>query len=275
MKLIDCTKKATKGSSLDEGLGQLREKLPFLGKSSAQIQAMMLVHFQRGLDNRFTMIQNFVPEGQTRPIPFMLVGPPGVLVFNLIMGKGVYQIKEETWLELDKNTRKYHLAQVNLVKQTQALAQTVGVFLSEKGRAVTEVMPVLLFADAGVHIEQKRPAIRVVLADGIDRLIVSLVQANEVLNSVDVKRIADIFEAIAHPVTSPTGTEEDFFGKDLGLGVEKPKPKAPRPEPQIKLPPFLARLKFTRQQWIILVVILFLNILLLMAAILLVVLTAG
>jgi hypothetical protein len=275
MKLIDFTKTTAKESPLENSLGQIREKLPFLGKSSAQVQATILARFQRGLDNRFTMIQNFSPEGQLRSIPFILVGPPGVVVFNLNMGKGVYQIKEETWQELNKTTRKYSLARVNLVKQTQIIAQTISAFLTQNGQTVTEVTPVLVFSDPGVFVEQKRPAIRIVMADGVDRLIASLVQSKENLNPVEVKAISDVFDNIAHPIIPITGAEEDFFGKDLGLGKEKPKPKAPRPAPQINLPPFLARLKFTRGQWILLAVVLTLNILLLMGVILLVVFTAG
>ena len=277
MKLIDFTKNAGQESPLQNSLSQIREKLPFLGKTSAQIQELILAHFQRGLDNRFTMIQNFAPEGQLKPIPLILVGPTGVAVLNLNMDKGVYRIKEETWQELNKTTRKYGLASVNLVKQTQTLAQTIGAFLTQKGQTVAEVLPVLLFADPGVHVDQNRPAIRLVLADGIDRLVASFMQGNETLSAMDVKMITDIFDNIAHPIAAITGVEEDFFGKDLGLGVEKPKPKAPRPVPELNLdlPPFLARLKFTRAQWILLGVIVILNILILMGAILVVVLTAG
>ena len=277
MKLIDFTKKAAKESSLQESLNQIREKLPFLGKTSAQIQQMILTRFLRSLDNRFTMVYNFTPEGQLKPIPFILVGPSGVAVINLNMDKGIYRAKEENWLELNKTTRKYGMARVNLIKQSQTLAQMVSGFLTQKGQAASEVTPILLFADPGVHIDSNRPAIRLVLADGLDRLMASFLQANEVLNSMEVKAICDVFDNIAHPIAPITGVEEDFFGKDLGLGVEKPKPKAPMPVPELNLdlPPFLRRLKFTRAQWMLLGVIVILNILVLMGAILVVVLTAG
>lgn len=273
MKLINFTKQPRKESQLDEGLEQIRGKLPFLGKSDAQIQAMILARFQHRLDNRFTMIQNFTPDGQLRPIAFILVGPPGVTVINLNMGKGVYRIKDETWQEMNKSTRKFGLARVNLVKQTQMLAQTVSAFLTQKGQTVAEVMPVLLFSDPGVHVDQNRPAIRIVLADGIDSLIASLMQAAETLNPMEVKAISDAFDYLANPVAPITGVEEDFFGKDLGLGAEKPKPKASRPVPELNLdvPPAVKRLKFTRNQWIILGSIVALNILILMGAILVVV----
>jgi hypothetical protein len=275
MKLIDFTKKNTQESSLQRTLGQIREQLPFLGKNTAQVQRVIMARFQRGLDNRFTMIQNFPPQGQTKLIPFILVGPTGVAVLNLNMDRGIYRIKEETWQELNKTTRKYGLARVDLVKQTQNLARTVSALLAENGQPVAEVTPVLLFGDAGVHVDSTRPAIRLVLADGVERLVDSFRQGNETLNAVNVKAICDIFDHIAHPILPVTGKEEDFFGKDLGLDVEKPKPKAPRPAPQINLPPSLSRLKFTRGQWIFLVAFLVVNIMLLIGVILLVVFTAG
>ena len=45
------------------------------------------------------------------------------------------------------------MARVNLIKQTQTLTRTVSDFLTQKGRLLTEVVPVLLFADPGVHID--------------------------------------------------------------------------------------------------------------------------
>jgi len=178
---------------------------------------------------------------------------------------------------LNPSTRKFGMARVNLIKQSQNLAQTISGFLAQRGQSVSEVTPILLFSDPGVHIDSNRPAIRLVLADGIDRLMASFLQVNETLNSMEVKAICDIFDNIAHPVTPVTGAEEDFFGKDLGLGVEKPKPKAPPPVPELNLdlPPAVKRLKFTRTQWIILGIIVILNILVLMGAILVVVLTTG
>lgn len=277
MRLIDCTAKAEKESSLQENLTQIRAKLPFLGKTSAQIQQIVLARFLRRLDNRFTMIQNFIPEGYLKPIPFILVGPMGVIVFNLNMDKGVYRIKEETWQEMNKTNRRYTLSRVNLVKQTQILTQMIDDFLTRKGQMNVEVTPVLLFADPGAHVDQTRPAIRVVLADGIDHLISSYTQAEEKLNLLEVKAITDIFDGAANPIQPIAVKEEDFFGKELGIGIEKPKPKPPRPVPQLnlQLPSLVTRLNFTRGQWLLLGAIVVLNILVLMGAILVVVLMAN
>lgn len=277
MKLIDFAKKAAQESSLQKSVRQIQEKLPFLGKTSAQIQEMILARFMRGLDNRFTMVQDFTPEGHLKPIPFILIGPPGVAAINVNMEKGIYKAKDDNWWELNKTTRKFSMARVNLIKQSQNIAQVVSAFLTHRGQAVSEVTPVLLFSDPGVHVDQNRPAIRLVLADGVDSLVASFLQANEILNPINVKAICDVFDNIAHPITPVTDKPEDFFGKDLGLGVEKPKPKAPLPVPELNLdlPPFMKRLKFTRAQWIILGLIVVLNIMVLMGAILVVVLTAG
>jgi hypothetical protein len=93
------------------------------------------------------------------------------------------------------------------------------------------------------------------------------------LSPIEVKAITDVFDNIAHPIAPIDTKEEDFFGKDLGLGAEKPKPKASRPVPELNLdvPPAVKRLKFSQKQWIILGAIVALNILILMGAILVVV----
>jgi hypothetical protein len=93
MKLIDFTKNAGQESPLQNSLSQIREKLPFLGKTSTQIQEMILAHFQRGLDNRFTMIQNFAPEWSVEA-DLILVGPTGVAVLN------------RTWTKVSIGSRK-------------------------------------------------------------------------------------------------------------------------------------------------------------------------
>ena len=274
MKLIDCTKKTTSDQPLQKSLEKIQQKVPFLGNKDAQRQQAILEHFQRILDNRFTLVANFIPGRQTNPIPFILIGPTGIAVLNLNHDKGIFRAKEDNWLELNKNTRQFSMARVNLIKQTQYMALVVNDFISQLGQEVPEATPFLLFADPGVHIDSNRPAIRLVLADGIDRLISSFRQGSEVLNATAAKGITDLFERVAHPVEPVTIQEEDFFGKDLGL-TKKTSVKPSRKAAQIKLPPFLARINFSRSQWVLLLVLLLANILLLMGVILLLVFTAG
>ena len=274
MKVIDCTPKTASESFLQQILAKIEEKLPFLGASGAQVHQAILERFQRGLDNRFTMVENFTPEGQSKPVPFILVGPHGITVLNLNSEKGIYRAKEENWLEMNKSTRHYAMARVNLIKQTQAMAQAVSDYLSQQGQFVPEVTPVLIFSDPGVHIDANRPAIRLVLADGIDRLVSSFLQGADVLKPVAIKGIIDLFDRIAHPIAPVPVREDDFFGKDLGL-TEKSKTSHPRHPAQVKMPSFLSNNRFTRSQWILLAFMLVLNILLLMGVIMLVVITAG
>lgn len=273
MKLIDITHNPTPDNPIQGTIKQLRQKLPFLGKTTDQIQQNILGHFQRGLDNRFTMVQNFMPESFLRPIPFILVGPNGVTVFNLRMEKGVYRVKEDTWHEMNPSTQRFGMARLNLVKQTQTITQAIGDFLAHKGHPDVPSVPVLLFADPGVHVDQNRPAIRIVLADGIDYLVASFLKAPETIDQAQINAICDIFDQIARSSHPDAGADQDFFGHDLGLDIEKPKPKEPRPVPQFKLdlPPFMARLKFTRAQWLLLAAIVVVNIFVLMWAILIVV----
>lgn len=274
MKLIDCTKNTASDGPLQKNLEKIQQKVPFLGNRDAQVQQAILERFQRSLDNRFTMVVNFTPDRQTNPIPFILVGPNGIAVLNLNHDKGIFRAKEDNWLEMNKNTRQFSMAHVNLIKQTQYMALAVNEFVSRQGQPVPDAAPFLLFADPGVHIDANRPAIRLVLADGIDRLIGSFLQGSEKLNPVIAKAITDLFEKIAHPIVPVTIREEDFFGRDLGL-TKKAKKGSSRKAAQIKLPSFLERIRFSHHQWVLLVVLLIVNIFLLMGVILLVVFTAG
>lgn len=273
MKLIDCTPTQPEETSVQKILSRIGEYLPFLGDKELKSQEIVLDHLQRGLDNRYTLMRNIPLEGGGGAIPFILLGPFGLAVLNSNAQKGLYRAKEESWLEMNKTTRQFRPAHVNLLKQTQSFAKTVAAFLDAQGKAHPIPSAVLIFTNPGVHIDSNRPAVRLVLADGIDRLIATFMQGGEVLGGAEVKVLVDTIDKAVKPEALPV-TEEDIFGKDLGLvKPETPAAKAPRPVSQLNLPPFLARLNFTKKQWVLLVVILLVNLMLLMGLIFLILMT--
>lgn len=274
MKLIDCAPQAAAEDWLQTSQGKIKQKLSQLFGNRTQVKQKLLDRFQFFLDNRFVMIVNFTPQGQSMPVPFILIGPNGITVLNVNNDKGIYRAKEENWLELTKTTRQYTLARENLIKQTQSMAKAVSDFLVEQGQFIPEITPVLIFTNPGVHIDASRPVIRLILADGIDRLIVSFQQRVESLNPMEVKAITDLFDDIAHPLDSISTQEDDFFGKDLGLH-ESEDSDQPQISPQVKVSSVLGRIRFTRRQWILIALLLIVNILLLMGLILFVVFTAA
>ena len=254
MKLIEPTKKPVKTSQFQQLIDSVREMLPF-GKTEQQAREAILAHFMRGLDNRFTILRDLPIEGPGIPFPLILIGPSGVAVLNVSNDKGIFRAKDESWWELNKTTRSYGPARRNLIKLSQAYAQRLATFLDTQGKAHPEVWPVLIFANPGVHVDTTRPAIRIVLMDGVDRLIANLLKSEEVLQPTDIKALSDTLERVAKPeMALPLGEGEDFFGKDLIQPVKKAPaklPTVPIPE-EMPLPGFLKRLNFTKKQLIIL-----------------------
>jgi hypothetical protein len=276
MKLIECTPKPTEESPLQKIMEQVRERLPFLADVEQKAQEMVQARFAYNLDNHHILLHSVRLAELGDIIPFVLVGPFGIAVLNISAEKGVYKAKEESWFELNKTTRKFQAAPKNLIKQTQAFAQAVAALLDRQGKPHPEIVPNLIFTHPGVHIDSSRPAVKLVLMDGIDHLISTFMTGGETLQLIEVKAIAEAIDRIANPQAAKPVVEEDIFGKDLGLvKPEKPAPKAPRPVPQLNLPPFLNKLNFSKRQWILLLVISLFTMLVLMGLIVLVLFTAG
>jgi hypothetical protein len=143
--------------------------------------------------------------------------------------------------------------------------------LDAHGKSHPEIIPILVFANPGVHVETSNPVIRIVLMDGVESLIDSFLNGEEVLQPTEINFLSDSIENIANPekVIPVVAEEEDFFGRDLLL----PEKKAPLKLPEIpiptnlSLPPVDEKLKFTRKQWLILEVLLVLTIVVLLGAI--------
>jgi hypothetical protein len=142
--------------------------------------------------------------------------------------------------------------------------------LDMHGKSHPEVLAVLIFANPGVHIETSNPAIRIVLMDGVDNLIATFRNSEEVLTPNEIDYLSNSLEVMSNPEKAlPMGEGEDFFGRDLFVPEKKAPPKMPSiPIPtDMTLPPVEKKLQFTKKQWIILTVLLLLTIVVLMVAI--------
>lgn len=253
MKLVDGRKKQVKKGQFRQALRRLQEVLP-LGKKGADLWEVTLARFQRALDHRYVMLCDIPVPGAEAPVPMILVGPAGLLVINYQEEKGIYRAKEDSWWEMG-TTRQFRPARKNLIRQTQAYAKAVSAYLVECGKPSPNPLSVLLFSNPGVHVDASRPAVRIVLADGIERFITNLLQAGEVISLPDVRLIAGALERIIQP-EEKLPEVEDIFGKDLGIAQKSKKPttlKPARPMPQVDLPPSVTRrFAFSRSQWLLL-----------------------
>lgn len=251
MKLIDYTRQPKTPGFLQEWLERLQAWVPFWF-SEKIAHERLVARLNRDLDNRFLLLKN-LPLGDSPELtPYVLIGPPGLVVLNVSTQKGIYRARDESWWELSKTSRRYQPAHHNLIRQTLGLTQRFKTFLEQQSFSCPALLPVLLFTDPGVHVETSRPAVRIVLADGIKNLIANLLQGDEVLPPHQIRVLADFLDRAARPeqVVDLLGDQEDFFGKDLIKQEEKPLPKTSMPVPQLNLPPVLEKMGLTRDQWI-------------------------
>lgn len=251
MKLIDYTRRHAAPSFLQKYLDRLQTWLPFWF-SEKIAHERLVTRLGRELDNRFLLLKN-LPLGDSPDLtPYILIGPNGLVVLSVSTQKGIYRARDESWWELSKTSRRYQPAHRNPIRQTLRLTQRFKTFLERQSFSCPVILPVLLFIDPGVHVETSRPAVRIVLADGVKNLAANLLQGDEVLPPNQIRVLADFLDRAARPeqVLDLLGDQEDFFGKDLIQPEEKPAPKAPMPVPQLDLPPVLEKMGLTRGQWV-------------------------
>jgi hypothetical protein len=270
MRLIEPKQKKLKKNSIQMIVNQIRQLLP-IGKTDANAEDAILIRFLKGLDNRFVMLHNLQLEKIGPPFPPILVGPAGLVVLNISREKGFFKVKEDSWWKMDKTTHRFNPGRPNLIKQSQDYAKKLAAILDVHGKSHPEILPVLIFADPGVHIETTNPALRIVLMDGVDSLITTFLNSDEVLQPNEINFLSDSLEVMANPdIAIPIGEGEDFFGQDLFVPEKKAPPKMPSINipTKMSLPAVEEKLPFTKKQWIILIVLLFSTIVILFGAIL-------
>lgn len=270
MKLIEPTQKPIQKDSLGKVIDQIKRLLE-IGQTDEHAEDAVVARFMRGLDNRFTLIHNLQLEGKGEIFPAILVGPAGLFVLNISQVKGFFRAKEESWWEMNKTNQRFKPARPNLIKQSKEYAQKLAQILDAHEKSHPAITPILIFANPGVHVETSNPAIRIVLMDGVDSLIDSMFNSQDVLQATEITYLADAMEIMADPDKAiPMGEGEDFFGRDL-RGPEK---KAPLTLPDLPIPdklplqPMYERFGFSKKEWMILAGLLVLTIVVLLGAIL-------
>ena len=123
-------------------------------------------------------------------VPLILLGPAGIYVIHVTYLRGRYEAKGNSWNEESGNT--YKPAPVNLIQRTARMATAVKVFIERQGvKLPVEIEPVLIAGNPGLHIESVRPAIKVMMIDGIKPFAAGLATARPVLNLEAVREFAD------------------------------------------------------------------------------------
>jgi hypothetical protein len=131
--------------------------------------------------------------------------------------KGRYEAVGDSWNVEAGNG--YKPAPVNLIKDTMLMARALKVFIERQGtRLPTEIEPVLIAGDPGLHIESNRPAVRVMMIDGIKSFVNGLVTGHPVVSS---ESVFELSERILTPRSPRKETPES------SAPTVPPKPRAP------------------------------------------------
>jgi hypothetical protein len=158
-------------------------------------QKAIITFFDRNLEKGYTLIRNQTLGQSGIMIPMILIGPAGMFVINVTYLKGRYEARGEAW-NVESGSR-FKPAPVNLIQHTARMARALTVFIERQGVRVPEpIESVLIAADPGLHVESDKPAIRVLMVDGIKPFVTGLSNSMPILRS---DSILDMVERIINP----------------------------------------------------------------------------
>jgi hypothetical protein len=179
-----------------------------------QAQNAIVKFFERQLEKGYTLIRN-MPLGESGIIvPIILLGPTGIFVIEVSSLKGRYEAKGDAWNQEAGNG--YKPAPINLIQRTTRMARALQAYIERQGVKIpVTIEPVLIAGDPGLHIESVRPAIKVMMIDGIKAFVSGLSNGKPVLRA---ELVLDYTERILNPRA-------------------KPEPIAPMPEPEAETEP--------------------------------------
>jgi hypothetical protein len=272
MKVIDLGPQPPQGNSLSVLVFQAQKTAAdaFGLNQDIKAQDTLTAQLGRGLNNRFTLIRNFRLEDLDIPIPMILIGPTGIFVIHTSTIQGVFQAKNESWLIVSQ-TKKYEPARPNLITRTTLMTSAIETFLKKKNMNVPDIQGVLYFSKAGIHVDAQRPAVRIVLMDGVDRFIASILQGELHYEREDVQNLV--------AALTGTGGSEKIEQPPLEEPVDQKKETrgaAPARDPILakNLDVVSRRLPLTTQQWVLLGIMALVEIIILVTFIIIVLVTA-
>jgi hypothetical protein len=191
MKIIDKTPLLNEKGEL--GILQRLQgmlKYGFNWTSELEAQKAIITYFDRQLEKGYTLIRNLPLGASGIVVPLILLGPAGIYVMHVTYLRGRYEARANTWNE--EAGDGYKPAKVNLIQQTARLAKAVTAFIERQGvRLPVDVEPVLIAANPGLHIETVRPAIRVIMIDGVKSFVAGLATGRPVLKPETVHEFTE------------------------------------------------------------------------------------
>ncbi|RPI90049.1 MAG: NERD domain-containing protein [Chloroflexi bacterium] len=196
MKIIDKTPLLDEKGQL--GLMQrIQGMLQFgLGwPNELEAQKAIITFFDRQLEKGYTLIRNITLGASGITVPLILLGPAGIYVIHVSYLRGRYEARGNAWNEASGNG--YKPASVNLIQRTTRMANAVKLFIERQGvKLPVSIEPVLIAGNPGLHIESVRPAIKVMMIDGIKSFASGLATGRPVLS---LEAVHEFTERIVEP----------------------------------------------------------------------------
>jgi hypothetical protein len=196
MKLIDKTPLVNEKGEL-AGMQRMQGMLKygFNWPTELRDQKAIITFFDRQLEKGYTLIRNMTLGASGITVPMILLGPAGIYVIHLTYLRGRFEAKGNAWNEESGNGFKP--ASVNLILQTARMAAAVKAFIERQGvKLPVSIEPVLVAANPGLHVESSKPAVRVLMIDGIKPFVTGLASAQRVLSA---EAVHEFTERIVNP----------------------------------------------------------------------------
>jgi hypothetical protein len=229
-------------------------------------QEIVVDHLARALNNQFHLLHNLPIKGLDTPAPLVLVGPPGIFLIYASAIKGMFLAKIDDWDEMKDSIKQYVPARPNLVQTTLTATETLESDLAERLNRKYPVQGVVILTNPGTYVETVRPAVRIILADGLGPFITSLLSGSMLLSPQEVSGIITAYSSAEEEVI------EDKIRRDQFDYIDEPKPVNPKtnltPQGPGKLETLSGKIRITTRQWVFIGVLLVFNIILLMGFIL-------
>jgi hypothetical protein len=208
-------------------------------KADVKAEETIIASLRQFIDNTYIMVRSVMLEGIDIPIPLILVGPSGIYVLLASGATGVFRAKNDVWMEMNRNSRKYAPVRKNLVARAQLMTRVVDAYLTHHQRMHPPLQTALLLGDAGAHVDSVRSAVRVVLKDGMERFAHSVVQGDVVYKKKD--EIQEIVDTLIGNLPVPVEV------------LAEPAPRKPRkPTPVDKLTKATKKMGWGKRQWVML-----------------------
>ena len=228
-------------------------------------QELIIQDLNRVLDFHFTILRNVPLPNQKINIPLVLLGPHGITVLYNSIKKGMFRAEGDDWEEMDNRLRDFKATRPNLITRTKQMAEAFHKFLSDIDYE-TEVDGVLIFTDPGTHVNTKRPDVRIILMDAIQRFGVSLLKMPQKMTVEEIRHLVNLITEAIQPEHIRTDGDRIVPYQQFAENVDSGFLRA--------LAPLQRKMQMSRPQWIFLILFAILDILVLVGFVILILITA-